>query len=230
MLVKYVFFSFMFLLVWSCSENNGPVSSMEQLKERVDKINDLSKQVDQKRNDLFTTIREFNNGRSQQEQYDIANIDTMLGKPEQEILRTMFKNEQDVSYKGLLKNILARNEEITALNDQISDLQKQLPMPYLVKQGDTHYEIVMDYLMTNKGLPKQQAEKIATQTAMVDDILPGNQVWLLFHEGHIGTYVTQGTAYLSPLRYQLLAKKRLIEKSKMLGSREISTSPSEQKN
>jgi hypothetical protein len=196
---------------------------MEELKERVDKLKGLSNQVDQKRNDLFSTIREFNKQRKENEQFDIASMDTLLGAPEQELLRVMFKNEQDVSYKGLLNTIIAKNDEIINLNEQIADLQERLPLPYLVKRGDTHYEIVMDFLTLRQGLSVPEAEKVAWQTAMSDDILPGNQVWLLYHEGNVGTYVTQGSASISPLKFQILSKKRLIEKSKITNSDEISS-------
>ena len=223
MFFRYLFIGLFALFLLGCSKDEGPVSSMQELKERVDKINDLNKQADKKRGELFATIREFNKNRPENEQYDIAKIDTMLGESEQELLRTMFKNEQDITYKGLLKNILDKNAEIGDLRGEIADLYKQLPKPYLVKQGDTQYEIVMDFLVKDKGLSIKEAEKVAMQTAMVDDILPGNQVWLLFYEGNVGTYVTQGKAYMSPLRYQVVAKKQLIEKSKALGSREAST-------
>lgn len=204
-----------------CSQKTQ-VETIADLESKYTELNTLSGDIDKERNALFTTIREFNANRPESEQFDIASIDTLLGAPEKDLLRTMFKEEQDFTYNGLLKNIIAKNEEIISLNskitelgDQIVSLENQLPKAYVVQKGDTHYQIVRDFLVNQKGMDLKQAKEIAWKTVMTDNLLPGNKIWLSYNEeeGVIGTFVTQGSAKIAPMRYEQIAKKQMIQKA-----------------
>lgn len=218
MLYKLIITGMLIFILVSCNKEEGPIQTMSDLKNRVDKLSELTRDVENKRTELYSLIENFNNNLPENAHFDIANIDTTIGASEQELLRVMFKQEKDITYNGLLKTIIEKNNEISNLNEQIAELSNKLPIPYTVQKGDTHYEIVMQYLVSKHGMMKNEAHKVAFSTAMIDDILPGNQVWLMFNNGIIGTYVTKGTAKIDPMKYQMIAKKRLIEKSKMLSS------------
>jgi len=208
------------ILFFSCNQGDQAPESLADLQVRVNELNNMNTNLDQQRNDLFKLIRDFNNTRPENEQFDITAMDTLMGAPERTLLKAMFADEKDISYSGLLKTIVEKNEAIAELKDQITDLSNQLPRPYLVRRGDTHYEIILDYLITEKGMSKSDANKTATRTALIDDILPGNQVWLMYKDGIVGTYVTQGDAKISPMKFISLAKKRMLEKVKAVSVNE----------
>ena len=219
MLKSIIPVSILFIL-FSCNKTNQAPQSIADLQARVTELNDMNSNLDQQRNDLFHLIREFNNSRPESEQFDITSMDTLMGAPERTLLKAMFAEERDISYNGLLKTIVEKNDAIGELKKNIDELASQLPRPYLVQKGDTHYEIVVNYLMTAHGLNKKDAGAVANKTALIDDILPGNQVWLMYKDGVVGSYVTQGDARISPMKVIRLAKMRMIEKAKTISLNE----------
>ena len=167
-------------------------------------------------------VREFNSTRPESEQFDIASIDTVMGAPERDLLKALFKEEKDITYNGLLKNIIEKNdqirelnEKISTLNEKIAQLENRLPKPYTVQNGDTHYEIVRNFLMNQYGMDKKQAREIAWKTAMTDNLLPGNKIWLSYDQENsvVGCFVTQGDAKIAPMKYEQIAKKRMLAKA-----------------
>jgi len=214
MLKKYFFILLSVVFLVACNqEDNAPVKSAAELQERLTKLNDLNSDLDGKRTQLYSLVREFNANKPEQEQFNITSLDTLMGADEKALLNAMFREEKDISYEGLVKVILEKNNEIADLGAKIADLEAKLPKPYSVKKGDTHYTVVKDFLMTQHGLDKKQAREIAWRTSMSDDLLPGNQIWLVFADGIVGTYVTQGTATVPPMSVQIFAKRRLLEKA-----------------
>lgn len=213
---------FLIILV-GCNTQSGDIQTMADLKQRVDKLSLLSKDVEGRRTELYKLIHQYNSQLPENEQFDIASVDTTIGEPEKELVRAMFREEKDITYNGLLGTIIDKNNEIREMESQIAKLVNQLPAPYTVQRGDTHYDIVMNYLINEYGLNKKDAHKVAFGTAMIDDILPGNQVWLMYNDGIVGTYVTQGTAKINPVTFQRLARRRLIEQSKVMSSVQTSS-------
>ena len=215
---KLIITTVLIISLVGCNKQGGEIKSMADLKQRVDKLSNLSKDVEGRRTELYRLIHQYNSQLPEKEQFDIASVDTTIGEPEKELVRAMFREEKDITYNGLLGTIINKNNEIRELENQISKLVNQLPAPYSVQKGDTHYDIVMNYLINQHGMNKKEAHQVAFKTAMIDDILPGNQVWLMYNNGIVGTYVTQGTAKVNPVTFQRLARKRLIEQSKVLSS------------
>lgn len=211
------------VLLFSCNKDINTPNSLEEFQSRVEELNGMNKDLDSQRTELYKLIREFNKSRTDNGQFDITSMDTLLGAPERELLKAMFAEEKDISYNGLLKNIVDKNNEIGQLQNNIGDLKKmiteienQLPKPYLVAKGDTHYEIVVDYLIKQHQLSVKDAHSVAWKTALIDDLLPGNKIWLSYNDGVVGSYVTQGNAYLSPMKVMRMANKRRIEKARTL--------------
>lgn len=209
-----IFMSIIGLFV-SCSNDASSVKSIDDLQQRVAKLNKLNENLEGKRQQMFAFIREYNTTQPDSAQIDITALDTLMGAPEKELLKSMFNEEKDISYTGLLKDIVAKNEEIVGLNDEIARIREHLPVPYCVKPGDTHYNIVLNYLMNEYGLTQGDALKVAWRTALIDEILPNNEIWLMYRDGVVGSFVTQGTATISPMTVHVLAKQRLIDKIKM---------------
>jgi LysM repeat protein len=218
MFFKYAVFFLTVLFITGCDKAKGPITSMDDLQKRVNSMTKLTQDVEQRRTELYGLIRVYNNQQEESKRFDIASVDTTIGAPEKELLQSMFRDEKDISFNGILKTIVQKNSEIAELNRQISEMKDQLPVPYEVRKNDTHYKIVIDYLVNYHRMKASEAKKVAYTTALIDDLLPGNQVWLMYNDGIVGTYVTQGGAKMAPLKFQRLAKKRLIEKSRLLSS------------
>jgi len=197
----------------SCSNNGNSIKSIEDLQHRVAKLNKLNQNLESKRHEVYSLIREYNATRPDSAKFDITSFDTLMGAPEKALLKAMFNEEKDISYSGLLKAIVQKNNEIIDLKAVINEVRNQLPEPYVVKPGDTHYDIVLNYLMTKHGLSKSEALKVAWRTALIDELLPNNEVWLMYRDGVVGSFVTQGTAPVAPMTVHVLAKQRMIEKA-----------------
>jgi len=197
----------------SCNNNGGSIKNIENLQHRVAKLNELNQNIEHKRSEVYSLIREYNAARPDSARFDISSFDTLMGAPEKELLKAMFNEEKDISYSGLLKAIVQKNNEIVDLKTAINELRNQLPEPYLVKSGDTHYDIVLNYLMSKHTLSKSEALKVAWRTSLIDELLPNNEVWLMYRNGVVGSFVTQGTAPISPMTVHVLAKKKLLEQA-----------------
>lgn len=209
------------LSAFACSEIDSERSA-ENLDQLYTEFIELNDELEQNRNELFTLIREYNLTQDESEQFDITKLDTLMGLPERELLRSMFKEEKDISYNGLLSTIVAKNDVIMDLNSRIEDLsveieslEAKLPKAYLVQRGDTHYKIVRDFLITEHGLILSEARSIAWKTSMTDNLLPGFKVWLSFDKEQqiVGTYVTQGDAKIAPMRYEQIAKNNMVQRA-----------------
>jgi len=80
----------------------------------------------------------------------------------------------------------------------------------VVKRGDKHLDIAMEFLTTEKGLDEATAKKLALQTNLMDELVPGFKVWNFYDNGTFGTFVTQGDASVSPYRVIQKAKQDLV--------------------
>ena len=207
---KKSMFLLVLIAVFACNQNDK-INSIDDLQKRVAKLNEKSNEMEAKRTDVYKLIREFNATQPDSAQFDITSFDTVMGAPERDLLRVMFREEKDITYSGLVKTIVEKNNEIAELKEQVADLHERLPEPYVVKRGDTHYEVVLNYLETKHGLSKNEALKVAWRTMLVDELLPGNEVWLMYNDGIVGSFVTQGSAYAAPMSVHVRAQKKLAE-------------------
>ncbi len=132
-----------------------------------------------------------------------------LSQTEMEMLRNKLENEEDVSYEGLIKDLLERQEQIDELRAEIEELKGRLPMPVTVKRGDSHYAIAMDYLTNEIGLSEEEAKKAIEKALITDRIVPGHEIWNFYEDGVYGTSVTQGTAKVSPYFLNVQYEKKI---------------------
>lgn len=209
--IRIVLLVLAFLL--GCQRGEKPVQSIDDLQARIAKINKMNDELETRRSELNSLIREYNATHPDSARFDVASFDTMASPEEQQILREMFKNEKDISYHGLLKTIYEKNQEIGQLQAQINDLRATLPKPYVVQPGDTHYEVVLNYLTQEQHLPLKDALKVAWRTSLIDEILPGNEIWLMYKDNIVGSFVTQGTAKRSPMAVHVAARQRLLARA-----------------
>ncbi len=134
-----------------------------------------------------------------------------LSEGQAALLQTMLSNEDDISLKGLLQQIIDTRDNINDLEDEIDALKRELPTPDIVSRGDSHLALAADYLVKNHGLSQKEAERLAQRSLLTNNIAPGMEVWHFYADGVYGTTVTQGTARVSPFFLNIREKRKLRE-------------------
>ena len=110
---------------------------------------------------------------------------------------------------------------VDLLGDRMEELENAVGNPHVVGRGETHSEIVMNYLTTTAGLARDEADRVMKRTALIWELEPGNRVYNLYWKGVFLTTVTQGDAKRSPLVVQQHVRKattdRIMALESMLG-------------
>ena len=188
----------------------GPEISpkMKQMEETVQQIQKLEAGIQEKQNEVFTVLSEYKKKTGK----ELPEINIMNLSPEQKkVLEEKIKNEKDVSIKSLLQDILDKNNDIQNLSTQLQELEAMLPKPHVVEKGENHYQISMNFLLNEKGVEKTRAMELVERTALFEPIIPGFKVWNFYAEDEYGTFITQGTAPISPNQIQRKVKKELVD-------------------
>jgi hypothetical protein len=181
------------------------VKNFQELVMRVDKLNG---QIGEREEKIMDMVRKYNTSHPEAV-LDTAGISSMgLSMEQAEVLAKRVQQEKDVSYRGLLQEIISLNRDMETLNQQMMDLRSKLPAPYSVKQGDSHFKVCLEFLV-EKGVPEDDAVKLIEQTSLTTELLPGFEVWNYYNEGVFGSFVTQGTARLSPNALARATKRRI---------------------
>jgi type II secretory pathway component PulM len=188
----------------------GPKMSpkMKQMEETVQQIQQLESSIQEKQNEVFNVLNEYKKKTGE----ELPEVNIMNLSPEQKkVLEEKIKNEKDVSIKSLLQDILDKNSDIQNLNTRVQELETLLPKPHLVEKGENHYQIAMNFLLNEKGVDKTRAMELVERTALFEPIVPGFKIWNFYAEDEYGTFVTQGTAPISPNQIQRKVKKELVD-------------------
>lgn len=137
------------------------------------------------------------------------------------MLEQQIAKEKDVSVRSLLKEILNKSDEISELREQIAQIENRLPRPHIAQKGESHYQIALAFLVSEKGLEEEQAQKLLKRTALFDQLAEGFKVWNFYNGDEYGTSVTQGEAQFSPNVFVHRAKKKLMDdRDKALSERD----------
>lgn len=185
------------------------VTNIKDMHTLVERLDDLHKQIDSRQQEISETVRNFNATHPN----DPIRVDDVkalkLKDLQQQILQRMTKSEKDISYQGLLDEIGRQDTEISRLNNEMAAIQARLPEPVEAKKGDTHYALSYKFLTEKKSLPPEKAREILDKMAVVEDIVAGFQVWMMYDETSnvFGSFVTQGAASISPRRAQLRSQQ-----------------------
>lgn len=115
------------------------------------------------------------------------------------------------SRKNLLQEILDQDVRIRDLRTRLDTLSKNLPASHVAAEGDRHDRIAMNFLLA-QGVAADAAYQIVSKLNLDDALIPGFRVWTYYANGQFGTWVTQGTAGISPADRQ----KRLREEAETL--------------
>ncbi len=132
-----------------------------------------------------------------------------LSRSEVDLLWRKLEAEEDVTYQGLVKDILSKQDRIDELRAEIESLKGRLPVPVTVERGDNHLSIAKDYLTNEIGLSEEEASKVARRALLTDRLVSGHEVWNFYENGVYGTAVTQGSAKVSPYFLNVQAEKKI---------------------
>ncbi|HNQ78943.1 MAG TPA: hypothetical protein PKJ37_02560 [Acidobacteriota bacterium] len=205
------------VLMFGCKSKES--AELAAQMKQVQKIAKLEKQITEKQEKMNMLIRQY----AQEGGKDLGLVlDQSMGTDQRELLEKKLQNEEGIGYKDLISDILKQQKEIEDLKVQVQDLEKKLPAPTLVKRGDKHFDIGMQYLTKEKGLDEAAAKKLIYQTNIMDELVPGFKVWNFYDNGVYGTFVTQGDAAVSPYGVIQAAKKKLVdEKNTAVSQKEV---------
>jgi len=199
-----------FCLVAILSMNCG--HQMEPFQELVKELDETEQEIRTKQESIRSRIQEYN-ADNPKKQIDTETLNRMvLDSDQAEALSQRLGQEKDVSYRGLIQEIVDTHKQVDILQERIRLLQESLPAPYTVQSVDRHLDVALRYLMENHGLRANQAREAVAQVALVEDLHVGYKIWLLYRDGDFGTYVTQGTASISPGKAQRTAKQRIANR------------------
>jgi phosphopantetheine adenylyltransferase len=188
------------------------VKNFQELVLHVDKLNTQISDREQKIMDL---VRKYNTTHPNAA-FDTTGISSMGLSPEQaQVLAQRVAGEKDISYRGMLQEVININGQMDKLNQEMAELRAQLPAPYVVRQGDSHFKVCLEFL-TDKGLSEADATKLIEQNALTTELLPGFEVWNYYRAPKepddkpiFGSFVTQGTARMSPNALTRATKRRI---------------------
>lgn len=183
-------------------------AKIQEMQELTQKIQGLETDMKMKQDDIFSLMNQYKEKTGQ----PFLGVNPLnLNEDEKKLLEQKIKEEKDVSIKSLLEEINDKNDEIRDLQEKIKEIEALLPVPHIVKAGETHQQIAMDFLVREKNMDKKQAEELVERTALYDMLVPGFKVYNFYTGDEYGTSVTQGTAPISPNTIVRQAKKKLID-------------------
>lgn len=129
------------------------------------------------------------------------NLGSGLTEDQRSLLAQKIQQER-LSMRNLLQDILDKDSELRQLRAQAGQMEADLPGSVTAKEGDRHDRIAMNYLVGQKGIQEKDAWRLVSQMNLQEVLAPGFRIWIYFHDGSFGTWVTQGTALISPQELQ----------------------------
>lgn len=177
---------------------------VESVKE---KLVGLENEIQKKENEKLKLIARFEAKTGKK--FPIGEIFN-IGQKEKQVLEEYIRNEKNISIKDLLKTLVKKDDEIQLLREEHKTLSEQ-HKPHVVKKGENHYQIAIEYLLYQRGLNKNEAKKLLDKAVFFDPLTPGFRVWSFYDGKEYSSFVTQGEASISPAELER-RKKKEIEK------------------
>jgi len=192
---------------------------ISQMGRLTAKIGDLESEVRIKQNELFNVLEEY---KQKTGEPPPALNGLRLSDDDKKMLKNKITNEADNSLKTLLEDILKRDNEIAGLKAKMGEYETILPAPSRIANGkESHYQIAMDYLMKERGVKKERALWLVERTVLFEPMISGVRVWNFYSGDEFRSFVTQGSADISPEKLKKMAQQYLINiKDKALAETE----------
>lgn len=174
----------------------------------VQKVRTLEDNIQSNQNDILTLVGEYKKKTGK----NLPTLDIInLSEEERLLLEEKINTESNISIKNLLAEILSKKSEILELNMHIKDIEKFLPKPHIVSEGENHYQVAMDYLLNIKGIEKKEALDLVERTFLFEPLIPGFKIWNFYSKGEFGSFISQGSASVSPNTVSRREKLKLTD-------------------
>ena len=214
---KILFFSTIFTLfvlivigyfILLDSKGSFTDSRIDQMSALVKKVRGLEENIQSSQNDILSLVGEYKTKTGK----NLPILDVInLSEEERLLLEEKISSESNVSIKNLLAEILAKKSEILELNMHLKKIEKFLPKPHMVTEGENHYQVAMDYLLNIKGLEKKDALSLVERTFLFEPLIPGFKIWNFYSNGEFGSFISQGNASVSPNTIHRHEKRKLTD-------------------
>jgi hypothetical protein len=139
--------------------------------------------------------------------------------PEQvRFLEARVNAERDVSRQTLIREALAQDREIRELGERLTRLKAGLPTPDIAQPQDTHAGLALRFLL-GRGVPEAQARRLLGKVPLLPRLTPGFEVYHVYENGVYTTWVTQGSAPVSPRNLGLEAVEHARDRARARNGR-----------
>ncbi len=181
---------------------------INQMGRLTAKIGELETEIRKKQNELFNALTEYSQKTGEPPP---ALNGLKLSDDDKKMLKNKIANEADNSLKTLLEDILKRDSEIAGLKAKMGEYETLLPPPRTANGKESHYQIAMEYLMKERGVKKERALWLVERTVLFEPMISGFRVWNFYSGDEFRSFVTQGSADISPRELKKVAQKYLID-------------------
>lgn len=182
------------------------VRSFQELVNRVEKINT---QISEREGQISDLVGRYNKSHPGNE-IDTTGMSAMgLTEEQSRLLANRVAQEQDLSYRGLLQEVIDVTKDLDKLRTELGEVRSRLRPPIVAQKGDTHLAISLKFLTDEIGMNETDALALIEKEALVPELLPGFEVWNYYGEGVFGTFVTQGQARITPNELTRATKRKI---------------------
>ncbi len=190
------------------NKNSFSDNRIGQMSSLVKKVRGLEENIQSNQNDILSLVGEYKKKTGK----NLPTLDVInLSEEERLLLEEKINTESNVSIKNLLAEILSKKSEILELNMHIKNIEKFLPKPHIVTEGENHYQVAMDYLINIKGIEKKEALDLVERTFLFEPLIPGFKIWNFYSNGEFGSFISQGSASISPNTIHRREKRKLTD-------------------
>ena len=143
-------------------------------------------------------------------------VGTDLTVEQRRFLEESVPEARTISRRRLIQGILDLDAQLMRTRDALDDVKVKAHglHSHVVEVGQRHDRIAVDYLVS-RGVPGD-GDRLVSQVALHDGLVPGFRVWTYHANGQFGTWVTKGTAAISPAEHQ----RRLTQLARQRAGRE----------
>ncbi|MBU1707209.1 hypothetical protein KKB28_04765 [bacterium] len=189
---------------------------MQNFQQLVQKIDKLNNQIASREDRIGGLVRRYNETHPD-EAIDTTGLGRFGMTPEQaEVLARRIAQEKDLSYRSLLQEVIDLTQEVTEISQEMQEIRGRLRPPYVIQKGETHFQVAMNFLSGEIGIEEEEALRLIEQEALFPELLPGFEIWNYWGEGVFGTFVTQGSAKISPNELMRRTKRKIDQERRTL--------------
>jgi hypothetical protein len=174
----------------------APTETIRSLADIASEYESLQQQADQNSQKIAATLSTYQKRGGKLP----PNFGPDLTDEQRQVLVDRIQQERSGT-KALLQDIVDRDKQIQALRAKMKEMGPKLPDHVTAGEGDTHDKIAMKYLIS-KGVSAQKAFDMLSDLNLAGDLVPGFTVWTYLMDGQFGTWVTRGSAAISPQEHQ----------------------------